>query len=176
MQPIYDRPEGRKHPIIRVPTAASTVISTALDVAPPVRDRDWWQLEAVRLGSDWTAIMRLRNSVAPIVACDSCGLTPCADPSFCNMCRQADRQSRQRAARVPKNWDNMSIDALWSAVNDPRARPTPQITIDTLWYCIRERGVPALREPANVERMCRCDKDAREELNRRIANKMDTET
>jgi hypothetical protein len=158
-----------------VSSTASTTISIA-GVAPPVCDRDWWQLEAVRLGSDWTGIMRLRNSVAPIVACDTCGLAPCANPSFCHVCREADRrQARQWPARIPKNWDNMPIDALWSVLNDPKHRPTPQVTIEALWRGIRERGVQALREPANVERLNRCDKAAREDLNRRIANKMDIE-
>jgi hypothetical protein len=151
-----------------VSSTASTTISTP-GVAPPVRDRDWWQLEAVRLGSDWTGTMRLRSSVAPIVACDTCGLTPCADPSFCHVCREADRrQARQWPARIPKNWDNMPIDALWSVLNDPKHRPTPQTTIEAMIHCVRERGVAALKEPNNIERLRRCDEGARTQIDRRI--------
>jgi hypothetical protein len=35
-------------------------------------------------------------------------------------------------------------------------------------YCVRERGKGALREPANLERLKRCDKRAAKEINERI--------
>ena len=38
---------------------------------------------------------------------------------------------------------------------------------------IRERSVAALKEPANVDRLRRCDDTARAEINRRIAALMD---
>jgi hypothetical protein len=48
-------------------------------------------------------------------------------------------------------------------------RPTPQPAIDAILYCVRERDPGALKEPANIERLHRCDAAARAEINRRIA-------
>jgi hypothetical protein len=36
-------------------------------------------------------------------------------------------------------------------------------------FCVRERGLAALEEPKNIERLSRCDVSARAEINRRIA-------
>jgi hypothetical protein len=36
-------------------------------------------------------------------------------------------------------------------------------------YCVRERGLAALKEPANLERLMRCDEAAKEQIDRRIA-------
>jgi hypothetical protein len=36
-------------------------------------------------------------------------------------------------------------------------------------HSVRERGVPALTEPANIERLLRCDEVAKSEINKRIA-------
>jgi hypothetical protein len=46
---------------------------------------------------------------------------------------------------------------------------TPQVTIEAVMYCVRERGLAALREPANQQRLMKCDDAARAEVNRRIA-------
>jgi hypothetical protein len=46
---------------------------------------------------------------------------------------------------------------------------TPQTTIDAVMHCVRERGLAALREPANQQRLIRFDDTARAEVNRRIA-------
>lgn len=48
-------------------------------------------------------------------------------------------------------------------------RSTPQTTIEALMYCVRERGLAALREPANQQRLMTLDGTARAEVNRRIA-------
>lgn len=61
-----------------------------------------------------------------------------------------------------------SLDAMWNALNDPRRWPTPKATIDAILFCVRERGASALSEPANVERLSRCDAAARVEINRRM--------
>jgi len=50
----------------------------------------------------------------------------------------------------------------------PRPRPTPQATIDAVMYCVRTRGIEALREPANIERLQTCDVAARQQINLRI--------
>jgi hypothetical protein len=46
---------------------------------------------------------------------------------------------------------------------------TPPATVEGGIYSVRERGIAALKEPANVERLSRCDAKARAEINRRIA-------
>jgi hypothetical protein len=86
------------------------------------------------------------------VACDVCGLEPCLTPGFCQGCRAADAQ----LGREPR----------------PQSRPrsTPQTLIEAIMWCIRERDPRALREPANIERLLRCDLDARTEINNRIAS------
>jgi hypothetical protein len=48
-----------------------------------------------------------------------------------------------------------------------RYPPPPQI--EAVVQCVRERGLAALKEPANIERLSRCDKAAKAEINRRIA-------
>lgn len=50
-----------------------------------------------------------------------------------------------------------------------RERPTPQTTVDAVVHCVRTRGVAALKEPANIERLSRCDAAARAQINQRIA-------
>jgi hypothetical protein len=51
----------------------------------------------------------------------------------------------------------------------PQARPTPQSTIEAIMYCVRVRGLGALREPGNVERLSRSDEAAKAQINQRIA-------
>lgn len=51
----------------------------------------------------------------------------------------------------------------------PSTRPTPQVTIEAIMLCVRERGLGALQEPANLERLERCDEAARQQINQRIA-------
>jgi hypothetical protein len=57
------------------------------------------------------------------------------------------------------------------AVHDhkQRSRSTPQSTIEAVLYCVRERGLAALREPTNLERLSQCDEEARARINERIA-------
>jgi hypothetical protein len=52
-------------------------------------------------------------------------------------------------------------------VNAPN-RPTPKATIDAVVFAVRERGLAALKEPANLERLSRCDAAAKAEIERRI--------
>ena len=47
-------------------------------------------------------------------------------------------------------------------------RPTPQTTIDAIIYSVCERGLIALKEPANLNRLSHCDKAAKAEINKRI--------
>ena len=62
----------------------------------------------------------------------------------------------------------MSLDALWGLLNRPRR--TPQTTIEAIMIAVGERGLAALSESANIERLQRCDDAAKAEINRRIAS------
>jgi hypothetical protein len=57
-----------------------------------------------------------------------------------------------------------------SKVEPKVERRTPQVTVDAIVWTVSERGLAALDEPANVERLSRCDERARAEINIRIAN------
>lgn len=84
-------------------------------------------------------------------ACDVCGLQPCPSPGFCRSCRAADACARQQ--RTTQNG----------------TRPTPRSTIEAIMWCVHERGLGALHEHANIERLVRCDDGAKTEINQRIA-------
>jgi hypothetical protein len=64
---------------------------------------------------------------------------------------------------------DMSFDRMWSETNAPRLRPTPQATVEAVLEDVKERGVAALREPKNIERLTRCDAAAKAQIDRRIA-------
>jgi hypothetical protein len=66
------------------------------------------------------------------------------------------------------NPGSASVGALWDELNRPSRWPAPQVTIEAIIWCVRERGIAALKEPANVERLKRCDENARRQINRRI--------
>jgi hypothetical protein len=53
-----------------------------------------------------------------------------------------------------------------------RVRGTPRSTVEAIVWAVRERSVAALKEPANIERLSRCDAGARTEINQRIASLM----
>ena len=45
----------------------------------------------------------------------------------------------------------------------------PASAIEAIIYCVKTRGVGALREPSNIERLRRCDATAKRQIDRRIA-------
>ena len=63
--------------------------------------------------------------------------------------------------------NEMPIDALYRELNKPRA--TPLATVEAIMIAVRERGLAALKDAANVERLACCDQAARAQINRRIA-------
>jgi hypothetical protein len=83
--------------------------------------------------------------------CDTCGSAPCVNPSFCQACRIADATMRP------------------TRTTEPRSRPTPRTTIEAIMWCVRERGPQALHEPANIERLSRCDDATIAEIDARIS-------
>ena len=65
------------------------------------------------------------------------------------------------------DWNTMSIDALCGALNTRSS--TAKATVEAIVVAVRERGLAALKDAANVERLARCDQAARAQINRRIA-------
>jgi hypothetical protein len=55
-----------------------------------------------------------------------------------------------------------------NAADDLRRFSTPDVVVEAVMYCVRERGIAALEEPAMIERLRRCDAAARAEIDRRI--------
>jgi hypothetical protein len=113
----------------------------------------------------------MAEAVRPLAdrACDVCGTSPCLRPGFCAECRKAD--ARRRSVRIdllPEGWDVISFGALCDQLAR-RLRGTPQSTVDALMCALRARGLPALKAPAGIERLLRCDTVARSEINKRIA-------
>jgi hypothetical protein len=109
------------------------------------------------------------------VACD-----PWEHPGWAEAAREyrAERAGRRSDVKTePKKLarlrrlmaDDISVDRAWYELNDPRSRPTPQMTIEAIVYSVRERGLSALREPDNIERLSRCDAAAKEQIDGRIA-------
>ena len=71
------------------------------------------------------------------------------------MSRQRVIQMGQQPTDIPYQWHQTSLDALWARINDPRARPTPQTTIEAIMLGVRQRGVAALKEPPSVDGLSR---------------------
>ena len=71
-------------------------------------------------------------------------------------------------SRLPANWHTLSISALWERLNDPRRRPTPQVTIEAIMYAVCTYGIEALKEPETKKRLAGCDPAARKQINARI--------
>ena len=64
--------------------------------------------------------------------------------------------------------DDVSLVSAWTLIKKRHA--TCQVTIEALWQSVAERTVlELLTDPANQERLRRCDAAALAEINRRIA-------
>jgi hypothetical protein len=107
----------------------------------PSRGRDWWEIESKRFGFDWKSVA-LALEIAWSIMPPS---------SFELACRKAEEEARRHPPKPPK------------------PRPTPQVTIEAVWYSVRARGLTALQESANKRRLATFDTEARRQLNERIA-------
>jgi hypothetical protein len=61
------------------------------------------------------------------------------------------------------------LEAVYREINDPWNRPTSQSVIEAVIVSAIERGLGALEEPKNLDRLGRCDAKARAEIQRRVA-------
>ena len=65
--------------------------------------------------------------------------------------------------------DHPSRSTSGSLEPKPRGRGrTPQATVEAILHSVRERGLKALQEPANIERLTRCDAAAKAQIDQRI--------
>jgi hypothetical protein len=78
---------------------------------------------------------------------------------------ELERLKRLRRLMQPPG---VSLEQAWNEINDPRNRLTPNVMVEAIMLAVRERGLAALKEPATVERLERCDAAARAEINKRI--------
>jgi hypothetical protein len=62
----------------------------------------------------------------------------------------------------------ISLQQAYWEITDPSNRPTPAVVVEAVILAVRERRLAALKEPATVERLRRCDAAARDEINQRI--------
>jgi hypothetical protein len=81
--------------------------------------------------------------------------------------RELESPETLRARRLLA--EDVSFERACGEINDTRGRPTPKSTVEAVMSAVRERGVPALKEPATLERLLECDERARAEINDRIA-------
>jgi hypothetical protein len=83
--------------------------------------------------------------------CPTCGCTPCPNPGFCRLCREADRTQAAQPkhdAGLPANWHEMSVGALWNRLNTPRRwLGAPRPTYDAALFERREYGITQLAKP-----------------------------
>ena len=131
-----------------------------LSEPPPALDENgragWAQVYGLQLH---VTLTQLRRQLAVVDVCTSCGAAPCVNPSFCAASRAVDERRGRRRFPRPSS--------------PPRERPTPQATIEAIMLCVRERGLVALGEPVNAERLGRCDGAAKAEIDKRIAQLID---
>jgi hypothetical protein len=126
------------------------------------RDREWWRKEAARCGSDWAGIAQLLSKrinhlahlIADMQACAVCGALPCVNPTFCDVCSDTDRRTagkhRSGSDRLPHDWSDMSLDALWDRLNTP-GNEAPKSTYDALFFELSACGLSQLAK-SNCQR------------------------
>jgi hypothetical protein len=133
-------------------------------VEPQNHDRGWWRREAAHCGSDWAGIARLLSEcivhlellIADAQACDVCGQAPCVNPTFCDLSRDIDRRTvgkhRSGNDRLPHDWSEMSLHALWDRLNTP-GNEAPKATYDALFYELSAYGLSQLAKPTSQGRL-----------------------
>lgn len=78
----------------------------------------------------------------------------------------SDHIAKARHEPPAANWDTMPFSSLNEQFM--RDRPTPASVVESIVYCVRERGIEALDEPVNIKRLSRCDATALKTINERI--------
>ena len=119
--------------------------------------------EAVAAG-----ISLIEVALGPEIAEEALNIVMGVD-TFEAACRRADAKAkpdehhRQLRALV---CDDVSLVSAWTLIQ--RRQATARATIEAMWQSIQEKGVEALADPDNQDRLRRCDAAAIAEINRRI--------
>ena len=85
-------------------------------------------------------------------------------------CRRADAKAKNPSEHIKQLrallCDDVSLVSAWTLIQ--RRQATARATIEAMWQSIQEKGVEALADPDNQDRLRRCDAAAIAEINRRI--------
>ena len=91
--------------------------------------------------------------------------------SFEAACRRADARAKNPSEHIRQLrallCDDVSLVSAWTLIGVRHA--TARATLEALCESVKERGVAALTDPTNQDRLRRCDVSAIAEINRRIA-------
>jgi hypothetical protein len=132
-----------------------------IDLRPTLRGAQQADPTAWRLARADVALLDRASRVMP-------ALTYPSSTYRANMA--ACQRARAETRRIERLLDSaVSLDSAYREMNAPERHPTPQSTIESVLICVRERGLAALDEPANVQRLMTFDADADAQLNIRIA-------
>jgi hypothetical protein len=97
----------------------------------------------------------------------------CSTDTFEQTCAEAEAAKQPADAATRRQHgllaNDVSFEAAYRAINDPRDRATPQSVVEAVIVSVIERGLGALEEPKNLDRLGRCDAQARAEVGRRVA-------
>jgi hypothetical protein len=110
--------------------------TAAASTAAAPKTADEWRRERVRRHTTWREVaLSYRETVegAAMFCCNTCGAAPCVNPTFCGLCRAADRKHA----------------AASTALVASRAA---QSTVEALAYACRQ-GPKALEREANIRRL-----------------------
>jgi hypothetical protein len=132
------------------------------DIVEPARSESRWP-EAVAAG-----IGLFEVALGPEIAEEAFNIIMGFD-TFEAACRRADAKAKpdehhkQLSALL---CDDVSLVSAWTLIQ--RRHATARATVEALWESVKEKGVEALTDPDNQDRLRRCDAVAIAEINRRI--------
>jgi hypothetical protein len=166
--------------------AASPTVAPAAPLAAvrtTVHDREWWAVEAIRAGTDWSGLVAV--ALEMMVAAGIIELEP--EPEIMSHwdaptwreaaieyhrdrhgCLAIDIEPKRLARLRRLMADDVSLERAWHELQD--TRPPPVVVVEALKLAVRARGPKVLNEPVNQERIKRCDANARDRLDRWIAD------
>jgi hypothetical protein len=149
------------------------VVSTAL------HDREWWAVEAVHAGTDWSglvaAALEMILAAGTIEEPAAPAMTPWDAPSWRDAAVEyhRDRLGRlaveielKRLARLRRLMANdISIDRAWHELEADRG--APKATVDALMFSLR-RGINELTQPSTLRRLSTMDEYQLEDVCLRV--------
>jgi hypothetical protein len=151
--------------------AASPTVAPAgplAAVTTAVHDREWWAVEAIRAGTDWSgliaAALEMMVATGIIEEPAAQAMTPWDAQSWRDAAVEyhRDRPGRlaveielKRLARLRRLMaDDISIDRAWHELEADRT--APQATVDALMFSLR-RGIDELTQPSTLRRLSTLD-------------------